>query len=94
MASSDRGDTHKFGLVVIPEPSPPTPDKRLKKLEESIVEVKKEVAEWVAMQKRGNKISLELQGEMRELTKDVRDGFRFLRQQNVLIMKLLKKHEP
>lgn len=87
------GDTAKFGLIRNPDASPPSPAD-FRRLEKTVVDLRGELDEWVAMQKRGNKISLEVQGEVQVIRKEMKDGFKYLKDQNDQIMKLLKKLDP
>ncbi len=96
-------DTLKFGISHLPASSPPRNGHAdLKRVERTIIDLRTELDDFHQMQKRGNKISLEVQGEVVKLEKDmlsrfrkiedqIYTGFKNLRGQNDQILRLLMK---
>ncbi|MBP6479895.1 MAG: hypothetical protein KA310_03515 [Pseudomonadales bacterium] len=69
-------------------------ERALERIDGTLVDLRAEVADWTGQQKRGNRISLEVQGDVRRLEKKVDAGFKTLRAQNDQILKLLLKRLP
>lgn len=78
-------------------PRPPPEDtleQKVSRIDATVVDVRVELADYAALQKRGNKVSLRVQGDVRNLEKKVEAGFRVLRRQNEQIIRLLTKGKP
>lgn len=84
-------DTGKFKA---PHPSPPAGDDSLEtkvsRIDGTLVDVRAELDDVATMQKKTNKVLLQMQGDDRRLEKLVSDGFRMLKKQNDEILKMLR----
>lgn len=85
-------DTGKFARVPRPSPSAgeDSLETKVSRIDGTLVDVRSELDDVATMQKKTNKVLLQMQGDDRRLEKLVVEGFRAIKKQNDEILKLLR----